>query len=92
MAGNWSPERIFLEYFEAEMTEIGRIPKAQMKLRILIKKTRCMISSPKCLLNPWLITFCTKWYFVLSEAIICLSLGLHLIPCVALSVFPCIQV
>ena len=38
MAGNWSPERIFLEYFEAEMTEIGRIPKAQMKLRILIKK------------------------------------------------------
>ena len=39
MAGNWSPERIFLEYFEAEMTEIGRIPKAQMKLRILIKKT-----------------------------------------------------
>ena len=41
MAGNWSPERIFLEYFEAEMTEIGRIPEAQMKLRILIKKTRC---------------------------------------------------
>ena len=39
MAGNWSPERIFLEYFEAKMTEIGRIPKAQMKLRILIKET-----------------------------------------------------
>ena len=39
IAGNWSLERIFLEYFEAEMTEIGRIPEAQMKLRILIKKT-----------------------------------------------------
>ena len=38
MAGNWSPERMILEYFEAKMTEFGRIPKAQMKLRILIKK------------------------------------------------------
>ena len=57
MAGNWSPERIFLEYFEAEMTEIGRIPKAQMKLRILIKKPGVFEKANSRKMNEYRICF-----------------------------------
>ena len=42
-AGNWCLGGIFLEYLEAEIPEILRIPEAQMKKGILIKKNRCIL-------------------------------------------------
>ena len=42
-AGNWCLGGISLEYFEAEIPEILRIPEAQMKKGILIKKNRCSL-------------------------------------------------